>query len=146
MAQRGRPFKPGNKFGRGRPRGSRNKKTILIEELLAENSQSLVRKALELAHQGDVSMLRFLLDRVLPRPKEEPIKIGPLPMATPEELLQAQAKVTQALTSGQITLNQAEQIFALIENVRRLLETQNLEQRVRNIEELFQREEPDKAA
>ena len=44
MAQRGRPFQPGNKFGRGRPRGSRNKKTILIEEFLAENtSLSYVR-------------------------------------------------------------------------------------------------------
>ena len=46
MAKRGRPFEAGNKFGRGRPLGSRNKKTRLIEELLDENSESLLHKAL----------------------------------------------------------------------------------------------------
>jgi hypothetical protein len=146
MAQRGRPFKSGNKLGRGRPRGSRNKKTVLIEELLAENSHSLLSKALKLAQQGNVPMLRLLLDRVLPRPKEAAVKIGPLPMGTPEELLQAQAKVMQELGLGQLTLNEAEQIFSLIESGRRLLETHNLEDRVRAIEQLFHREEPDRAA
>jgi hypothetical protein len=42
MAQRRRPFKPGNNFGRGRPPGSRNKKTLLLEELLNENAESLL--------------------------------------------------------------------------------------------------------
>jgi hypothetical protein len=30
----GRPFQPGNRFGRGRPKGSRNKKTLLSHEIL----------------------------------------------------------------------------------------------------------------
>jgi hypothetical protein len=30
----GRPFKPGNTFGRGRPQGSRNKATIALQEML----------------------------------------------------------------------------------------------------------------
>ena len=61
MATRGRPFQEGNKLGRGRPLGSRNKKTLLIEELLCENSESLLQKALDLAQQGNVPMLRLLL-------------------------------------------------------------------------------------
>jgi hypothetical protein len=69
-------------------------------------------------------MLRLLLDRVLP--KGDPVTIGPLPMRTTEELLQSQAKVMQELGSGQLTLNQAEQIFLLMENCRRLLETHDL--------------------
>jgi hypothetical protein len=60
MAKRGRPFEAGNKFGRGRPLGSRNKKTRLIEELLDENSESLLHKALDLAQQGNVPVLRLL--------------------------------------------------------------------------------------
>jgi hypothetical protein len=91
-------------------------------------------------------MLRLFVERVLPQPKEAPIKIGPLPIGTLEELSRAQAKVIEALASGQLTVNQAEQIFALIENVRRPLETQNLEQRVHAMEQLLGREEPDKAA
>jgi hypothetical protein len=129
MAQRGRPFQPGNKFGRGRPPGSRNKKTVLVDELLAENSQPLLRKALKLAQQGNVPMLRLLLDRALPRPKDAPVTIGPLPMDTPEELLEAQTKVMQHLLLGKLTPNQAERIFSLMGNYRRLLKSEVLERR-----------------
>jgi hypothetical protein len=146
MAQRGQPFKPGNKFGRGRPRGSPNKKTVLAEEFLAENSQPLLRKAVKLALQGNTQMLRLLLDPVLRRPKDAPVTIGPLPMGTPEELLQSQARVMQELASGKLSLTQVEQIFQMLENARKLMETRDLDQRVRAMEQLLEREEPDKAA
>jgi hypothetical protein len=137
MAQRGRPFQPGNKFGRGRPRGSRNKRAVLVEELLAENSHSLLSQALKMAHEGNVPLLRLLLDRVLPRPKDAPVEIGPLPIGTPAELEQSQAKVMQELGLGQLTLHQAEQIFSLLDNRRRVLETHELAQHVRAIEDMF---------
>ena len=65
--KRGRPFEPGNKFGRGRPRGSRNKKAIELQQLLDEYLPALMRKAIAMALQGDVSLLRMLLDRKLPK-------------------------------------------------------------------------------
>ena len=146
MAKRGRPFQAGNKIGRGRPPGSRNQKTVLIEELLAEKSPSLLSKALKLAQQGNVPLLRLFLDRILPRPKDEPIEIGHLPMGTPEELLQSQARVMQELASGKLSLNQVEQIFQMLENARKLIETRDLDQRVRAMEQLLGNEEPKKAA
>jgi hypothetical protein len=146
MAKRGRPFQPGNKLGRGRPSGSRNKKTVLIEELLADNSEPLLRKALQLALKGNTQMLRLLLDPVLRRPKDAPVTIGRLPMGTPEELLQSQARVMQELASGKLSLNQVEQIFQMLENARKLMETRDHNQRVRAMEQLLEREEPDKAA
>jgi hypothetical protein len=146
MAKRGRPFEAGNRLGRGRPLGSRNKNTLLVEELLDENSESLLHKALNLAQQGNIPMLRLLLDRVLPRPKDAPVSIGALPMSTAEELLQSQGNVMQELALGQLTLNQAQQIFSLIEARRRLLETQELEQRLRALEERMLGKEPNKAA
>ena len=133
MAKRGRPFETGNKFGRGRPPGSRNKKTLLIEELLDENSESLLHKALDLAQQGNVPMLRLLLDRVLPRSKDAPVRIGPLPMDTPAEVVQAQAKLMRELVLGKLTPNQAEQIFSLMGRYRQLLEFQNIGQRIRAV-------------
>jgi hypothetical protein len=91
-------------------------------------------------------MLRLLLDRVLPRPKDALVSIGPLPMSTPAELLKAQDNVMQELALGQLTLNQAEQFFSLIEARRRLLETQELEQRMRALEERMLGREPIKVA
>jgi hypothetical protein len=144
MAQRGRPFQPRNKFGRGRPRGSRNK-SALIEELLNEHSEPLLGKGLKLALQGNTQMLRLLLDRILPRAKDVAVRTGPLPMGTVEELLQSQANIMRMLAMGQLTLSQAEQIDRLIETRRKLFETQGLEQRVRAMEQIFNKD-PDKAA
>src|SRR2546425_12528939 len=42
--KRGRPFEPGNKLGRGRPPGSRNKKTLIIQEILAKEDRRLREK------------------------------------------------------------------------------------------------------
>jgi hypothetical protein len=58
--KRGRPFEPGNKLGRGRPPGSRNKKTLIIQEILDEYSPAVIRKTLAKALQGEVSLLRML--------------------------------------------------------------------------------------
>ena len=91
-----------------------------------------------MAHEGNVPLLRLLLDRVVPRPKDAPVEIGPLPIGTPAELEQSQAKVMQELGLGQLTLHQAEQIFSLLDNRRRVLETQELAQRVRAIEDIFE--------
>ena len=38
---RGRPFAPGNKLGRGRPRGSRNKATLVFQKMLGHLQQTL---------------------------------------------------------------------------------------------------------
>ena len=45
---RGRPFKKGNKHGRGRPKGSRNKKSDPGKELLKEYEPHLTRKLIAL--------------------------------------------------------------------------------------------------
>jgi len=61
---RGRPFPKGNG---GQKPGSKNRTTQVAEALLAGEEGELVRKAIEIAKAGDVSMLKFLLGRLLPR-------------------------------------------------------------------------------
>jgi len=50
----------------GKPKGTRNKITVLFERLLDENAQPLIEKAIELAKAGDVPSLRLLIDRIAP--------------------------------------------------------------------------------
>jgi hypothetical protein len=63
-AVRGRPFGKGNG---GRRHGSKNKNSLILEALSDGDKEELVRKGLELAKAGDVSMLKFFLSRILPR-------------------------------------------------------------------------------
>jgi len=59
--QRGRPFEPG-RSGKpnGRPKGSRNKTTLVLEALLDGQSEAIIRKLLEKATDGDTIALRLL--------------------------------------------------------------------------------------
>ncbi len=145
MLKRGRPFGPGNKFGRGRPRGSRNRRSLMAQQLLDQHGEALVRKALVQALQGDSQLLRMFLDRILPRVKDLPVKTGSLRMGTTDELLQAHETLMKKVASGQLTPGQALEINALIESRSRLIERQELEMRVHALEQLH-RKDQDKAA
>jgi len=67
---RGRPFEKGNG---GRRPGSKNRTTLVAEALLKGEEVTLVRKAIERAKAGDTQMLKFLLDRILP--KERSVRV-----------------------------------------------------------------------
>jgi len=128
--KRGRPFEPGNHFGRGRPRGSRNKKTLIARQLLDEHADSILRKAMLTGLQGDSPMLQALLSYILPRPKDTPLKTEVLRTATAKELSQSMDVILKRACDGQITLTQAQQLAALIEARRQLLQTEEFETRL----------------
>jgi hypothetical protein len=85
--------------------------------------------------KGDVPLLRILLGYILPKRRDAPVKIGPLPMHTAEELAQSSEVVLQRAASGQITLQEAQDLSALIEGRRRVIETRDLDGRIRVLEE-----------
>ena len=134
---RGRPFQPGNKFGRGRPKGRRNKRILLAKDLLDEHSEAIVRSALVAALGGDRVILRGRLSHVLPRPKDPPPKTGHLPMNTIEDLTKTFSNTLEKVSSGRITSSQASEILEWIEARRRIIETQELATRVSALERVY---------
>lgn len=131
----GLPFQPGNRFGRGRPRGSRNKRTMLAQELLDSHAEAVMRQALVLALKGDPQFIRILLGHILPRRKDLPLETGPLPMGSAAELSQSWEKLMKKLTSGQISLSDASGIADLLDRRRHVIETEDHEKRIRVLEQ-----------
>jgi hypothetical protein len=121
---RGRPFEPGNKFGKGRPRGSRNKTSAGARELLNDHAEPLVRKALVMALQGDTKAMQMCLNLVVPVRRDQPQKFGRLPLGTAEEISKASAILAQKVASGQVSVSQALGFNQLIETRRRAFETE----------------------
>jgi len=78
---RGRPFEPGNQFGRGRPKGSPNKKTHLAHKIFDDNAPAIMALAINSARQ-DRHLLRMLASHLVPRRRELPIKSGRLVLHT----------------------------------------------------------------
>ena len=137
---RGRPFAPGNKLGRGRPRGSRNKTTLVLQEVLGQHGEALVKKCVLNALNGDKTAMRACMDRLLPIPKQSPVQF-PLPsITTAAKLARAQAGIIKSVSRGKLTPGEAESINNLFESRRRMLETEQLEARLQALEQR-QREE-----
>lgn len=130
---RGRPFQPGNTFGRGRPKGSRNARTQLAQKLFEDHSASIMALAINRS-RDDPQMLRMLASRIVPRQRDLPIKVGRLPMNTLEDLDRASAETLKRATSGKISLSEALDLSTMIETRRRVLETQDLNRRLSALE------------
>ena len=137
MALRGEPFEPGNKFGRGRPRGSRNKTTMAAQQLLFSHADAIVRTAIVMmVKDKDPAMLRAGLDRILPVRREAPVNIGPLPTATISDVSKSSEALVKKATSGKLTITEAHGIADLLEGRRKALETEDLARRIAALESL----------
>jgi hypothetical protein len=124
---RGRPFAKGNP---GRRPGSKNKTTVIGHALLKEAEERLVRKAIEVAEAGDVQMLKFLLDRILP--KERCIDLPPMDHdCDPVERGEA---ILEAVCAGRIAPNEAGALGSLVAGYARIIQFAELDQRLQAIE------------
>jgi hypothetical protein len=134
MAERGKPFAPGNKCGRGRPPGSRNKKTAAARDLLEKYSEPVVRKVIQMALGGDTKALQLCLDRVVPVLRDPPVKLGSLPTSTAAELSKSSEKVVQSVASGKLPPGQGLVLSELLDKRRRAIETQDQDERIQKLE------------
>jgi hypothetical protein len=126
---RGRPFDKGNG---GRKPGSKNRTTLVAEALLHGEEVELVRKAIEVAKAGDVQMLKFLLDRILP--KERSVRVELPVMDRSSDAIDALATVIHAVGTGQIVPSEGSTFANLVAAYARAIDVTDLELRIDNIE------------
>ena len=128
---RGRPFPRGNP---GRPPGSRNKTTRLLEQLAEGHAEQLMQKAVDMALNGDVACLRMLLDRVSPSRKDRPVDIDTPPIKTSEDLLMAINSIWWRLGDGRLTPAEAGATIEVLERSTRVIELQDVLKRIEALE------------
>jgi hypothetical protein len=131
---RGVPFAPGNKFGRGRPKGSRNKGGQDWPRILAECAEPLMRKCIAMALRENPQAMRLCMERLLPARSAPPVSFSLPDLETVGGLNEALTRLAQAAARGQLTPDEARDIVAILEGKRRILETRELEARIQVLE------------
>jgi len=131
-------FKPGVSGNpKGRPRGARNKATVLAESLIDGQAEALVGKLLEMALAGDVTALRVAVERLLPPAKDRPINADAikLPSLKPSNLAEASAVIVRAVASGRLTPSEGQALANMLEGHRKTIELVEIERRLAAVEQ-----------
>ena len=130
------PWKPGQSGNpKGRKKGTRNKATLAAQALLDGEAESLTRKAVELALQGDTTALRLCLERLVPPCREAPVIFDVPAIKTAADAVKAMGALLEAVAEGRLTPTQGTALAGMIETFRRTLETEDLARRLALIEE-----------
>ena len=91
----------------GRPVGSRNRATLAVQELFEGEAEAISRKAIELALAGDITAIRFIIERILPPCKDTAINMQLPHINNVEDTTGAMTAILQAVASGEITPSEA---------------------------------------
>lgn len=119
----------------GRPKGKRNKITELLENVLDDEAEVLVRKVMEVALKGNPAALKLCIDRVLPPIRTRPMSIALPEMNTAADMVRGMSAVIHAAANGEIDVKQAQALATIFETKRKCLETVEFEERLHILEE-----------
>lgn len=130
-------WKPGESGNpRGKPKGAINRTTRLALELFEGGIKNIAEVVIKQAQGGDLTAARLVLDKLVPNARERAVELPGLPSTeNPAGVAEAQAAILQAVASGDLTPGEAATLSGIVENRRKAIETQELEQRIRAIEQ-----------
>jgi hypothetical protein len=126
---RGRPFEPGNKMGRGRPRGSRNRRTKFAEQM-DDHGEAIIKQCQVMALEKDPTAMRLCMDRLVPPCKSAHHRFRSPRGTTPADLVKAVSRINQQVARGHMSAQDGEAMARTVEIQRRAVETEDFERRL----------------
>lgn len=117
----------------GRPKGARNKTTMMVEALVDGEADLLTRKIVAKALEGDTTALRFCVARLLAPRRDRPVEFDLPEIATAEDAVRAARAVLAACAAGSLSPREASDVIGVIDQVRKL-EIGDFEERLTELE------------
>lgn len=128
-------FKQGNKHGKGRPAGSKNKVTIAAENVFEAESGAIARKATNMALKGNPAMIKLVMERIVPIRKSSPVKLKGLPIPTKaSEVPKMTSFLLKAIATGKISPIDGEALSRVADKHTEALKVNEMEARLIVIE------------
>ena len=134
---RGRPFEKGNRANpNGRPAGSRNAATLLLDKMAEDDANGIGRVVIDAAKAGDMRAAELVLSRIWPARKGgRTIELELPTIETAADAVKALGKLADAVGAGELTPDEGAAVAAIIETKRKAIETVELESRVAALEQ-----------
>jgi ethanolamine utilization microcompartment shell protein EutS len=128
-------FRPGNPGGPGRPAGSRNRASVLLDQIADKEAEAILRKVIEAAREGDQRSAEIILSRIWPPRKGRSVTLDLPAIDTPADIVKALGIVATAVGTGDITPEEGSAVASVIEYKRKAIETDDLDRRITQLEQ-----------
>jgi hypothetical protein len=116
-------FQPGQSGNpAGRPPGSRNRKSVITEEMLTLTAQETAKWIIARAQTGDRTAMRLVMERADPTGIDRPLQLELPPVSGPEDLIAAAGVVLQALAGGGLSARETVCMLTVVERLGRIAE------------------------
>jgi hypothetical protein len=123
-------FQPGQSGNpAGRPRGSRNKRTILAEQVLDDHAGEVTQAAIDLATRGDRVALRACMDRIAPPLRHRLLDFDLPELKTAADAVIAANAIIQGAAHGKLTVPEADGLMKLVRGFVTVLAAADREER-----------------
>ena len=143
---RGRSFLKGQSGNPGGKRpGTRNRATIIAEEMLDCETRPLLRGAIEDAKGGDGVMARFCLSRIIGPRRERPVHFALPPLQSAADLRAAMEAVTAAVAQGELTIREAWEFSQTLDTFIHAIDATEFAERLERLETAQARHEKEAA-
>lgn len=139
---RGKPFEPGNKMGRGRPKGSRNKRAAEVQAILDQYAPAIVMKTVRTALEGNVRAQELCMDRILAPLREPCVRIKLPKLKEIPDIDLAEQRLIDAIAKGDITPAEGEKLHAILQAHYENREGRALTDSIINLEKVVEQLNP----
>lgn len=139
--QNGLQIKDGKVSKAPKERGPYMRSSVIMKHLGEANLASLIDLQLDLAinrpcSEEGIGAQQFLLSKALPPPRHETfVEISLVPMGSLQDVLENENRIFKAMEKGEIALEIGEKIFKLTEQIRHTLETSQIADLMKQIEQ-----------
>jgi hypothetical protein len=111
-----------------------------MQELLDGEAETIVRKAIEKAEEGDSIALRLCLERIVAPRKDRPIAFTLPLIESAADALRPTGALVGAVASGDVTPSEAADLAKLVDGYVKSLEAMELTERVSKLEMMIANE------
>jgi hypothetical protein len=110
------PFQPGQSGNpAGRPRGARNRTTVLVESLIESDAEAFARQFVAQAKAGNARALALLMGVILPKRKGAPVEIDLPALKQASDAPVAIAAILAAVCAGELTPEEGTSLTRMVQ-------------------------------